>query len=291
MKTANEKNKVFDFTFLSIVKSILSSQKNQLKSLCTIMNKFIAYIDILGFKELVLNNDHETLIKKFQNLFSISIELSLSQGKYNIIENSGKELAVPDLNHALVNSINISDSVILWTDDDSMQSFINLIVTVRNVINHCTLAGFPMRGAIVRGEMTFLKRQMGIKTDVTQQALIGKGIVDAYIQESKQEWAGCTVDATAIKAYIKQYEEMKNKVKYLPSIEYLVEKKLICKYKVPYKTGIIKDEYVLEWPAVNRTLPDEKRIRDAFSMHNKNTNDLSVELKILNTLRFIAREQ
>lgn len=252
------------------------------------MKQFVAFLDILGFKDLVMNNDHDKLVQLFNNLFSLGIQIALANGAYKMIENNGVSITTPDLEQLKVHSISISDTVIFWTDNDTMADFINLTGMVRNFLNHSLQIGFPMRGAIVLGEMTYLKNDFISNKQISQQSIIGRSIVDAYIIEGSQEWAGCIVSQVAVNRYLEQYSYFSNRnIKDLANLEYLIENGILARYNVPRKTGIIQEDYVINWPAASRTMFEEAIVRNSFSKHNKNVNDWNVELKIRNTIEFL----
>ena len=74
---------------------------------------YIAYFDLLGFKEFIMNNDDKVLIRRMGHIFR-DLEKSLSKGKYQKPKN-GTVLA--DISNLKINSLNISDTIILWTND------------------------------------------------------------------------------------------------------------------------------------------------------------------------------
>lgn len=249
--------------------------------------KFIAFLDILGFKDLVLNNSHLRLVDLYEKIFSLGIQISLAGGKINIVDQKGKKTAIPALEKSMVNSLIISDSVLLWTDDSSMKSFVDLIIVVRYLLHRSILSGFPLRGAIVEGELSILRKEFSLKTSNTQLTFIGKGLVDAYMLENKQEWAGCIVDENCIKIYNEYVEKYKNDYSDLADIDYLIRRNLLIKYEVPYKKGPIKNEYVINWPKIGTRQISERQIKNAFGKYDKSIGSWDVKRKINNTIEFI----
>ncbi len=247
---------------------------------------FVAFIDIMGFKDLVENNSHEELQIKFEKLFSSIVRMSLSYSKYKVIDEQGIKQLIPDTSKIIINSLIISDSVIFWTNNDSMKSFVDISVVVRNLLSNAVFTGFPLRGAISMGPISVYRNDLSSAMDNSQQTIIGRGIVNAYKLEMTQNWLGCVVDESCIATYRGYYDKYLNQNSDLASIEYLIQQGLLAKYKTPYKTGKVKSDFVINWVSGNEEPPSEDLIRSCFSAHNKTADNWSVESKILNTIQF-----
>lgn len=244
--------------------------------------KYIAFLDILGFKDLVAKNGHAELVRKF-NLILVTLELSLSQGKY-VLSTSGDK-AVADLNNARINCLTISDSVILWTDDSSMKSFVDLIVVLFQFMQGAFASGFPLRGALSVGELAILRGELSQSKIISRQTLLGQGLVSAYELESQQDWAGCIIDDIAIKHYLEaesKYADFPD----LATLDYLIEKKIIVRYAVPMKSGPL-DGLVVNWTLATSLPLTAEWLRKVFLMHNKSLDAPSANQKLINTLSFI----
>ena len=87
------------------------------------MKRFIAYFDFLGYKNFILNNDTD-YIREHIDFILQSIEASLGQNKWTRIN---KGCMIPDISNSKINCLNISDTVIFWTNDDSLDSFKELL--------------------------------------------------------------------------------------------------------------------------------------------------------------------
>jgi len=159
------------------------------------MECFLAYFDILGFKEFVDNNNEEYVDKFIHNLFRDS-QSALSGDNY--IDCSPYRY-VPDLSKASVHSIHISDSIIFWTEDVSLESFKNIVECASLFLKRSIYVTFPVRGCIVAGNITFepvlIKNQKGITFH--NSLLYGKALIEAYLKAELQDWAGCYIDKTA----------------------------------------------------------------------------------------------
>ncbi|MBG6186421.1 hypothetical protein [Flavobacterium sp. CAN_S2] len=241
---------------------------------------FIAYFDFLGFKEFILNNDEETLIRRMGHIFR-DIEFAIGQGKYQE-PFEGKILA--DLSHSKLNTLNISDTVVFWTNDTSMKSLEELLKVAYDFNWRENLYNFPLRGSITKGKISIVdgrnKNEKGGSYGVS--CLYGKGIVNAHIKAESQVWAGTVIDNSIISEFASEVEA----AGFLES--YAV------KYKVPYKSEGIQDDDEFVLRLTKGTLNPESfknlsaDLERVFSQDNKSTSHPSVQLKIKNTIDFLS---
>lgn len=196
------------------------------------METYIAFFDILGFKEIVLNNNLKSLNQKFNNLFR-ETQISVSTGK---TVSFGNGIIVPDLNKIKVNCIHISDSVIFWTQKQDIKSFKNLIEVCKTFYQRSLQMEFPLRGAIVYGEMEF---SPGIIKDGEQNffgnfSFIGKGLVNAYLKAESLHLSACIVDQSTLDKIgeAQVYELIKNE-----SLFY---------YNTPFNNGTSEYEHLIK---------------------------------------------
>ena len=247
--------------------------------------KFIAYLDILGFKDLVSNNSHERVCSLYEKLFATMTTIAISGGKTILVNDGDKQHATYDSSNIKVNSLIISDSVVIWTDDNSMKSFVDIIAVLRHLLNYSLKMGLPLRGSLVEGNLDKINQTFQSSKDNSQITLIGLGLVKAYVFESEQEWSGCIIENECIDLYNSNVEKNKAELKDIATLEYLVEKNLIMKYRAPLKTGSISDYYVINWEPSNDLT--ESFVRERFKAYNKKTSDWKVERILKNTIEFI----
>ena len=88
------------------------------------MNRFIAYFDYLGFKKFIENNTLDYQKRIVVNNFR-DIENALGKGKTK----PAKYGVIADLSESKINCINFSDTVVFWTNDDSIDSLIEILGT------------------------------------------------------------------------------------------------------------------------------------------------------------------
>ena len=93
----------------------------------------------------------------------------------------------PDIRRATVNSLLVSDSILIWTEDCRAESFVNLVLTMRSLLAFSVVDGILLRGAISVGPLTAVLDQWPSQTHNFQHSVFGKAIVDAVEAERKQE--------------------------------------------------------------------------------------------------------
>lgn len=136
--------------------------------------------DILGFKALREKLGTEGLHKKFVRGIAPAISHSAA-GRGKSVKMGDRQVYVPDFSRASVKFRAFSDTVIFFTEDDSFESF-------REIINSAFMLlqfgfggmKFPYRGAIGWGDLI----------NDSNEILLGSAIEDAYRGESSQAWAG-----------------------------------------------------------------------------------------------------
>ncbi|MFH1882372.1 MAG: hypothetical protein ABIL62_06660 [Planctomycetota bacterium] len=242
-------------------------------------HSYVGFLDILGFKDVVSNADHENLLKIYAGL-SLYSRMSVSGASPKVIDEHTIRLG--DLESAEVNTLVISDSIICWTKDDSRKSFYHIIKTARDLLWAGIQIGLPMRGALSTGTISVMHETYKSSMDNSQHTFLGKPIVDAFLKGKKQEWSGCVIDEKCIEKYNSCKDDGK-----ASNLDDLVENKLLIRYRVPYKRGSIREEYAVNWPMGGYEPPSEDFVRKSFSLHKKNSDDWSVERKIQNTIRFL----
>jgi hypothetical protein len=250
---------------------------------------YVALLDILGFKELANSNDHETLKDIYVNFDSVLRRaLVLFQEK-----NSNGE-TILDFTEVKVNSLIISDSIILWTEDLKYNSFFNLLLTVRAILSEGMRCGIPLRGALVVGPLSVMEERLESNLDNLKLTCIGKSIVEAYLLAEKQSWSGCVITNEAIEEYelsilafkASQTKYSNDRIDQALLLTSLERKLLLKKYLVPLKNERLIEKIVVNW--VNEFNPKwhSSAIRNSFNKYNKPTDNWNVETIIRNTISF-----
>lgn len=195
------------------------------------MQTYLAYFDILGFKQFIEEMPADHVNQYMHNLFRDS--QSAVSGDNYIPGNPGQ--IVPDLAVSNIHCMHISDSIIFWTNDISDKSFQNIVTCSTFFLSRSLQATFAMRGCIAAGEITFdpftIKNKQGFT--FYNSSLYGTVLTDAYLKAEAQDWAGCFIDKTALEAAGS------------PALNTLIAENKAILYSIPLKNGQYSDEYAI----------------------------------------------
>ncbi|WP_345246697.1 hypothetical protein [Nibrella saemangeumensis] len=244
--------------------------------------KYIAFVDILGYSQIVEKNSFEDL-SRFVGFLIRDVQMYLTS------EEAGKSKTrlylhgfAPDLSEATINNIMLSDTIIFWTVDDSAESFYEIIKSIRNLMFfESFFTNVALRGVITIGELEFVNYDITHPSlTINQSTLYGKAIVEAYHIEKEQEWIGCLVTDKAINRFLKKVPT--------PDAKDKVFNNFIIQYDVPKKGNQYQNSYVINWPQSYPIKMAKESIWNCFTKHH-HISELadSVYLKYQNTLKFI----
>lgn len=88
--------------------------------------RFVAFMGVLGFKEMVENSTREKLVRVYNNAFISNATFALSNGKFITVNSHDGQYVTADLSQPLSSCLIVSDSVMFWTEDTSITSFVNI---------------------------------------------------------------------------------------------------------------------------------------------------------------------
>src|ERR1035438_4326326 len=185
---------------------------------------YVAFLDILGFKEISNGRTDEHLKSLYERFCGIIVH-GLSNGRYVLSRDGDNEYIRPDSQQATVNSLLVTDSVLLWTNDGSAESFDNIIEGVRSLIAFSMIGRIPLRGAISIAPRKLLLEQWPRGIDGFQDSLFAKAFDDAAKAEKDQQWCGCEITTAAMESYGKNCGQAP------------LGKKSVLSYPIPRKGG------------------------------------------------------
>ncbi|WP_197082458.1 hypothetical protein [Pedobacter sp. BMA] len=133
-----------------------------------IPKQYVAFIDVLGFSDLVYKSQHVQLEQYFQTVTEILSEMKRENQK--------------------IQSLNISDSIILITPDD-LNGLKRLIRAVRKIQRKLMFKNILIRGAVSYGEAFF---------DDAHNIIVGKGYIRAYQLEAEAIYPRVIIDPSII---------------------------------------------------------------------------------------------
>ncbi|WP_293887852.1 MULTISPECIES: hypothetical protein [unclassified Sphingobacterium] len=224
--------------------------------------KFVAFFDILGFKNLVEKNSHEDLIKIYNDALCDTVnkirEIGIEHHNYD-------KTAVESLES--ISQFIISDSIILIQNEFNHRGLFFLILQSRVLLRMGINEGIPLRGAISLGEISVLEN-LGT-------TIVGRGLTNAYQMESIQNWSGAIIDPNCFKIH-------PNDISFI-NILTKSDKPLLIEYDVPLKAFYEDNFFAINWVDKSDSIDD---IRNAFYSHKKEIESPKQEEIINNTLQF-----
>lgn len=244
------------------------------------MERYVLFLDILGFSDLIENNSSDEVEKIFKNNFveTASMSIHMASMYFGIQYNGNMVLdgnIFKDLIQDVFNIHIMSDSIIVWTNDLSEKSLCELCGFASVYVSMAFILGVPLRGGISKGAVSFINTNIN---NINQSCLVGKGIINAYKIEKKQKWMGVTVDSDCFEC-VNQHRL---------NLILSIHNSFIKKYNVPLKDGCTSSEYVIDWTLVDRGIikNDFDFFKESFSRFNKSIDRDDVVKKIENTFCF-----
>lgn len=242
------------------------------------MKRYIEYFDFLGYKQFIENNDSDHIKRRVGHILR-DIELSLGQGKLK----QGPNFAYGDTSKTRINSLTFSDTVLFWTQDDSIESLQELLKVTREFYWRKVMYDFPLRGALCYDDVELIHAHQS--NDQGAQYIVnmiyGKGLVRTHLKAEDQDWAGFVIDDSVIQ----EIEKQTDVATFLDSFA--------VKYKVPYKTPKENQEEEFVYRIVKDTLNERafenvsQGITETFYHDNKTVND-RVQVIIDNTINYLS---
>lgn len=175
-------------------------------------NRFVAYFDIMGFKNMIKINSTNDIYTKFKDL------LDGIKKRFNT--------------HKLLAYSAFSDLIVVITEDDSGQSFTQLSDAAL-ILMQDTFFNYKwgMSGCIAKGEITY---------DKVRNIFLGQPIVDAYLTSEDIDYYGVIVHQSAHED-VRKYINRKRKAHKNSHLENLFKEE-----RVYFKSGFYS-EYHLRW--------------------------------------------
>ncbi|MEX2485949.1 MAG: hypothetical protein WED10_15360 [Brumimicrobium sp.] len=143
-------------------------------------NRYIGFIDIMGFKNLVARRPHSEIkhmLLQMNQTRTILLKL-LDKGKKSDSKTSDSR----------VRSISFSDSVVFVTKSDTSEDFSNLSIALRICQEATIQSGLPTKGAISYGNLT---------VDFDRSIFFGQPLIDAYQLQEELLYYGIVLDNNA----------------------------------------------------------------------------------------------
>lgn len=141
--------------------------------------RFVAFFDLLGFKSWIKSDGSFKVFTYVRGFFNLVIKASLPGS----VVNSDMSVTLKDSD---IGFINFSDSIVLYTLDDSDNCLEKIILVSGDLMNGViTGTSRLIRGGISHGDFF---------ADPECNAYVGQALVDAFHLEGAQEWFSCSLD-------------------------------------------------------------------------------------------------
>lgn len=222
-------------------------------------NRFVAFLDILGFKDLIMRKSHEEI---YQALNQISKTKKL-------VEEAAMKL--DQLGDAEVYLVSFSDSIVLFSKNDSFENFHYFLLATRWLFTGAFNKQIPIKGGMAHGEISLNK---------TEQIYFGQPIIDAYLMEEDVNYMG-VVAHNSIDNYISNIKTKRD----LESLD-----TLLFEEKTPLKCGSLTHTN-LNWFQIIKlkdNIIDKEDIKKRINLFKKSTSGTSRKY-IDNTLSILEK--
>jgi hypothetical protein len=184
-----------------------------------------------------------------------------------------------------LNSYIVSDSIFLWTDDVSFQSFITIIDVIKHLImtNFSWSSGFPIRGGVAMGSITFQHNEFDTSKLNIMTSLVGDALVKAAVLEVNQNWSGCMVDEEIMTYFQNKFPDrnIENELRH---------RQLLIRYPIPLKKPTKNlENLAIIWPShyeVGKQNIYDLPVKMTFE-RNGSLSDPLILTKYENTIKFV----
>ena len=213
------------------------------------MLRYIAFLDILGFSELIRRESLES-VKHRLALALQSVSLATQQG-------TSPDLNKPDIKPP--QCFSFSDTFVLASQDDTADSTFSFLKVAALLTQYLFAQSLPVRGSITFGEADYIPGT---------NHLVGKAITRAHELEKQQNWFGVIIDQETV-----PHDTIK-------AFESPILSPLYIRWDVPLKQNqTAMDAWVINW-RLNLTI--ERGTRSLFP-HSQRPEE---QQKVQNTLNF-----
>lgn len=224
-----------------------------------IPRRTVAFLDILGFRQIVLTTPLSELAVKYERRIAEADAMNHLAGMV-----SGTPSLFP--NHSpsapWCQRFVFSDSIILVSVDDTAVSALKLLVYAWRLSQSFIAFKMPLRGGIAFGELY---------SNPLRNICLGRALTTAYDLEQSQAWIGGAIHSSVEEAFPELFS---------PDNEYhgLIDD-IFLRYPVPMKNGTSECLTTLNW---RFNLVVEKGTRSLFASDGPS----DVMQKVANTLKY-----
>lgn len=193
--------------------------------------RFVTFLDIMGFKDRVARTTHEDLLVQLSE-FNRSVTLQ-------VLRYSDKKIQLAQF----------SDSIVLFSNDDTPESLETIAKVSRSIMRDAIARQIPLKGAIAKGKIT---------CDISKRLFFGQALIDAYLLEENIHYYGILAHHSAEQSVIRLDKKSGNS--YFRDIKAPLKSGQIGHYELSWYADSEKDTETLR-----KTCSGLRNIRETVS--------------------------
>jgi len=132
--------------------------------------RFVVYLDIMGFKDKVARQPHEKVYDDLKDVFNRALKFINEDGEKGIVK-----------------GVQFSDSIIFFSRDNSEECYSGIVRASTFFMENAMSKSYPMKGACAYGKIS-------INEDF--QVFFGQPIIDAYLLHEEIHYYGIVAHHT-----------------------------------------------------------------------------------------------
>jgi hypothetical protein len=204
--------------------------------------RFVAFFDIMGFKEFLFRNPHNRVLKAMRNVESLTTEIRSASDQ--LLSAKTPPAAPFTLRGTAVRPVLFSDSMLLVSNDSSVGAAEHMLLAATWLLCRCLEDGLPIKGAVAFGLQT---------ADFGKSIHFGRPLVDAFeLQDDLQLYA--VAMHASMDAYIAKHRRSS-----LTNLDILVT------MEIPTRSGLVTHR-ILDWTdPLNKKGRAEQRIQQFYN--------------------------
>ena len=196
--------------------------------------RFVAFFDLLGFKDKVMRKSHEEIYDELSKISRIK----------DIVENKNGLKSKEKYKDCDVYVVSFSDSIVIFSKNDSFENFEYFLIAIRAIFSNSLREKIALKGGFAHGQVSLNK---------AEQIYFGQPIIDAYLIEEDVNYLG-VVAHSSIDQFLKSQSEKCEKS--------IICNKLLFEEKTYLKCGKIThlnlDWFILTQKDHDKLKPAEK---------------------------------
>ncbi len=145
-------------------------------------NRFVAFLDIMGFKDMVSRKKHADIYNMLNSISKVSEEIA-KQPKF-----ASKNIYITTF----------SDSIVIFSKDDTQWSLQQFVRAVTDMFANMIFKSIPVKGACAHGEISVNQKRaiffgqpqidaFLLQEDVNYYGIVCHNSYDKYLDDSKDE--------------------------------------------------------------------------------------------------------